>query len=110
MGRMASGAAVNDVSADDMLLTFDGVELGYAGRTVLHALHLALQRGRWIALAGPNASGKTTLLRCAAGLLPSPRGSVGVEAESLYPLRGRQELPGYAVAPEELPPFLTLRQ
>jgi iron complex transport system ATP-binding protein len=44
------------------------VELG--GRTVLHAVSLALRPGAFVALCGPNGAGKSTLLRALAGLLP----------------------------------------
>jgi ABC-2 type transport system ATP-binding protein len=102
---------VGRVAGAGVILQLSGVALGYGGRTVLRDLDLQVERGRWIALVGPNASGKTTLLRCAAGQLPPDRGIVQLQGSALYPVKGwRPELPGYAVSPEELPPFLTLRQ
>lgn len=87
------------------------VDLRYQQRLVVSGANMTIQRGKWIALVGPNASGKTTLLRCAAGRMPPSRGTVCLDGKPLYPVAGRRErLPGFASPPGELPPFLTVRQ
>jgi iron complex transport system ATP-binding protein len=53
-------------------------------RPVLHGVSLDLRLGEAVALVGPNAAGKSTLVRALAGLLPATRGSVLLEG---YPLR-----------------------
>lgn len=59
---------------------FRGYRAGVAGcearASVLHDLDLALWPGEIVALAGAHASGRTTLLRCAAGLLKPDAGSI----------------------------------
>ncbi len=50
--------------------------LGYPGRPVLHQVSLAIARGEFLALVGPNGGGKTTLLRSLVGLLPLLAGSI----------------------------------
>jgi ABC-2 type transport system ATP-binding protein len=95
----------------DMALELDAIDLSYGKRTVVSAASLSLRQGQWIALVGPNASGKTTLLRCAAGRLPPARGTVRIAGQPLYSAaEPGSALPGYATAPEELPPFLSVRQ
>ena len=47
-----------------------GLSVAQGGVTILHNLHLALPRARWISIAGPNGAGKSTLLKALAGLLP----------------------------------------
>ena len=37
---------------------------------ILHGVDLTLDAGEAVALVGPNAAGKSTLLRAVAGLLP----------------------------------------
>lgn len=46
------------------LLQLDGLSVGYPGRTILQNIDLSIGAGRWVALLGPNASGKSTLLKC----------------------------------------------
>ncbi|MFE7407357.1 thiol reductant ABC exporter subunit CydC [Isoptericola sp. NPDC057559] len=58
------------------LLELDGVAAGWADRTVVAGVDLALRPGAVVALAGPSGVGKTTLLLTAAGLLPVRAGQV----------------------------------
>jgi iron complex transport system ATP-binding protein len=50
---------------------------------VLHGVTLSLSPGEAVALVGPNAAGKSTLLRALAGLLPAAHGAVFVDARPL---------------------------
>lgn len=50
---------------------------------VLHGVTLSLAAGEALALVGPNAAGKSTLLRTLAGLLPATRGAVLLDARPL---------------------------
>ncbi|MCH2162766.1 MAG: ABC transporter ATP-binding protein [Phycisphaerales bacterium] len=65
------------------------LEIGYPGRPrVLQGVSMQAMAGRVLALVGANASGKSTLLRGLAGLLPATSGSVhldGVAVSSLPP-------------------------
>ena len=93
------------------VLEFEGVDLGYERKVAVRGARLTVGRGQWIALVGPNASGKTTVLRSASGRLRPSRGMVRFFGRPLYPLDNWSgALPAYASAPEELPPFLTTRQ
>lgn len=47
-----------------------------AGREVLASIDLSLMPGEALALVGPNAAGKSTLVRALAGLLPTATGRV----------------------------------
>jgi ABC-type cobalamin/Fe3+-siderophores transport system ATPase subunit len=46
------------------------------GTEILHGVDLVLGAGQAVALVGPNAAGKSTLVRALAGLLPARRGEV----------------------------------
>jgi ABC-type multidrug transport system ATPase subunit len=93
------------------LLELQNLSLGYGTTLVLSDLQLTIERGRWVALVGPNASGKSTLLRCIAGRQTPQRGMVRIDGQSMYPAtEGSRALPGLAIPPDELPPFLTIRQ
>jgi zinc transport system ATP-binding protein len=55
---------------------------GYpAGPEVLHDVDLAVETGEFVAIAGPNGGGKTTLLRVAVGLEEPARGEALIFGE-----------------------------
>jgi manganese/iron transport system ATP-binding protein len=58
------------------LVTLEGVALGYISVPVVEAVDLAIYPGDLIGFAGPNGSGKTTILRAILGLLPPLRGRI----------------------------------
>ncbi len=57
----------------DALLDLRGVELGFAGNTVLHGVDFAVARGAIASLIGPNGAGKTSLFNCVTGFY-APKG------------------------------------
>ena len=59
------------------------VHLHRGGRPVLHGVSLAVFPGEALALVGPNASGKSTLLRALCGLLPVASGEVSIQGRPL---------------------------
>jgi iron complex transport system ATP-binding protein len=59
------------------------LEVDRGRRRVLRGVSLALHPGEAVALVGPNAAGKSTLVRTLAGLLPPARGAVLLEGRPL---------------------------
>lgn len=57
-----------------------GLEKAYGARAVLAGADLVVNPGEAVALVGGNGSGKTTTLRCIAGLARPDRGRVRVDA------------------------------
>ena len=94
-----------------MVLLVGSLHAGYDKQVVLNGVDLAVARGEWLALLGPNASGKTTLLHCIAGMLVPTAGSVSVCGHSLRQdaMAAKRAL-GFGCAPEGLPDLLTGRQ
>jgi heme exporter protein A len=58
------------------LLLFEGVALRRGGRLLFEELDLRLGPGEALLVTGPNGSGKTSLIRLAAGLLRAAAGRV----------------------------------
>ncbi len=67
-GNMAAATAV-DAS---------GLCVGYGRETVVSGIDFKLEAGQKLALVGSNGSGKTSLLKTIAGLLPPVSGSISV--------------------------------
>ena len=72
------------------VLNFSNVTKKYGRKTALDNVSLSLPSGSIVGLLGPNGSGKTTMLKLAAGLLTPSSGSVevcgfkpGVESKAL---------------------------
>ncbi|MCS7311447.1 MAG: ABC transporter ATP-binding protein/permease [Acidobacteria bacterium] len=71
--------SMNDVVAPTFQgrLTLRGVAFGYRPDwPVLRGLDMQVEPGTWVAVVGPSASGKSTLLRVVAGLYPPTEGDV----------------------------------
>ena len=92
-------------------LSIEHLHAGYEKHRVLTDVNLTVARGEWVALLGPNASGKTTLLHCVVGMMMPTSGAITVCGQSLRsnPADAKSKL-GFACAPERLPGLLTGRQ
>ena len=97
--------------ADSQVLHVRSLHAGYDKLVVLNGVDLEVSRGEWLALLGPNASGKTTLLHCIAGMLVPSAGSISICGHALrrQALAAKRAL-GFGCAPESLPDLLTGRQ
>ncbi|MFF3553876.1 ABC transporter ATP-binding protein [Streptomyces tsukubensis] len=87
-------------------LRADSLTLRYGRRTVVEDLDLVVPAGSFTVVIGPNACGKSTLLRALAGLLPPTAGTVVLDGADIasYPPRETARrlglLPQTATAPE----------
>ena len=78
-----------------LAVELDGVAFAYPnGPPVLREVDLAVAAGEFLAIAGPNGGGKTTLLRLALGLERPTRGAVRLFGEPADRFRNRARL-GY---------------
>ncbi|MEU6643238.1 metal ABC transporter ATP-binding protein [Saccharomonospora sp. NPDC046836] len=80
--------------------------LGFGARTLWSGLDLDVRPGEFLAVLGPNGSGKTSLLRVLLGLQPLSTGTVSVAGKP--PGRGNNKV-GYVPQQRALDEQLTLR-
>ncbi|MEM9974202.1 MAG: ABC transporter ATP-binding protein [Pseudomonadota bacterium] len=84
-----------------MSLEIRGITAGYRGHAVLHRVSAAaLAHGSFTALIGPNASGKSTLLKAIAGLIQPSAGSVILDGSDLAEIGRRQRAQRVAYMPQ----------
>jgi zinc transport system ATP-binding protein len=74
-------------------IEFDRVSFAYPGsRPVLTNVELRIEQGEFVAIAGPNGGGKTTLLRLALGLERATAGRVRLYGEATDRVRRRSRV------------------
>ncbi len=88
------------------IVLLDQVSVQLGGRPILQDVSLSIRSGEFIAILGPNGSGKTTFLRLLLGLVRPSRGVVQVLCEA--PRRGLEAI-GYAPQHRALEAELALR-
>ena len=73
-----------------MDLVADSVTAGYGDITVLREVSLSVGDGEILAVLGRNGMGKTTLIRCLAGLLPVKSGTIRLGGEDISRLAAHE--------------------
>ena len=106
MSAMATAATTDRPDPRTGSLATRGLELRYGDRAVVRGLNLELPGGAVTAIVGPNACGKSTLLRGLARLLGPAAGAVTLDGADIHRLPARQLarrlglLPQQPVTPE----------
>jgi phospholipid/cholesterol/gamma-HCH transport system ATP-binding protein len=65
-------------TADQPAILFDGVTIGFGERDILQAISFSVQSRETLVLLGETGTGKTLLMKLAAGLLQPDRGSIEI--------------------------------
>jgi iron complex transport system ATP-binding protein len=77
------------------------VRLGYHGTTVVAGLSLEIPAGRITAVVGPNACGKSTLLKALARLLAPTAGAVYLDGSDIHRLPTRRVATRVGILPQD---------
>lgn len=93
----------------DVELTITGLRAGYGSHQILHDVNVErLTGGQIVGLLGPNASGKTTLIKSLADVHRGYEGDIRFRVDGAAPHRKKKrQLTGYV--PQDLPSTAALR-
>ncbi|PRW62160.1 metal ABC transporter ATP-binding protein [Actinopolyspora mortivallis] len=97
---------VAEASESPPAVRLRGARLSYGQRVLWRDLDLDVAPGEFLAVLGPNGSGKTSLLRVLLGTTPLTEGSVHIAGEPAH--RGNERI-GYIPQQRSLQDSLTLR-
>ena len=97
---------MTDLHAPAPVLAIEGGALGFGGRTLWSQLELAVQPGEFVAVLGPNGSGKTSLLKAVLGQQRLDRGTITLAGEPVH--RGDRRI-GYIPQQKLVAPGTPLR-
>ncbi len=75
-------------------ITFSGISKRYGKLWALRGVDCTFHKGEVVMLIGPNASGKTTLIKCLLGLVHPTEGRITIDGTTID-AAGRPPHPGY---------------
>ncbi|WP_234442006.1 ATP-binding cassette domain-containing protein [Streptomyces sp. NRRL S-1448] len=78
-----AGADADAGPAGDVVLTLRDLRARRGARTVLDGIDLSVRPGGCLTVVGPSGGGKTTLLRCLAGLHPAWEGELSLKGDGV---------------------------
>ena len=84
-------------------IEFRATDLGYGGRIVVHGADLEVRAGELVGLIGPNAAGKSTMLRAVTGAARVVSGEILLDGVTLERLRPVERARLVGVVPQSVP-------
>src|SRR5690606_34520635 len=85
-----AAAPMNSSTADEPIVKFSDVALGYGDFTVLQDIDLEVRKGQVVAMMGGSGSGKTTLLRATTGQIAPQKGTIQVFGSNIAQAKGEK--------------------
>ena len=93
------------------MLRFENLRAGYDHVERLHGVSAALSAGRLTAVIGPNGCGKSTLMKCAAGIIRPDSGEIRIDGRPLSAVTDRERARFVSYMPQSrLTPDIPVRQ
>ena len=83
------------------MLEIESLHVGYGGIPVLHGVTLRVADGEFVAVVGPNGTGKSTLFNAISGIVPATGGTIRFDGADLLAMApARRAHLGIAHVPE----------
>ncbi|MCE5190226.1 MAG: ABC transporter ATP-binding protein, partial [Actinomycetia bacterium] len=83
-----------------MLVSFDDARVGYGSQAIVEHVSFSVSAGEFVGLVGPNAAGKSTLLRALTGTARVLSGSVALAGAPLSQLTPKERALLVGVVPQ----------
>jgi len=87
---------------DVPIISAFGISSGYGEKIVLHDMSIQIYRGDFLGVIGPNAAGKSTLLKTLTGIIRPVTGYVSLYGTNIAELSPRDIARKIAVIPQEV--------
>jgi branched-chain amino acid transport system ATP-binding protein len=68
---------------EELILKIDDLWTGYGGLTAVKGVSISVRKSDAVCIIGANGAGKSSLLDCAAGILPIQKGEVFLDSEEI---------------------------
>ena len=91
-------------------VSVEQLEKTFGDTPVFRDINFTIERGEFITLLGPSSCGKSTLLRCIAGLTPVNSGRILLNGQNLVPLSPQKRDIGMVFQSYALFPNMTVEQ
>jgi len=75
-----------------MQLTIKNLNVGYENKPVLSNINLTANSGDFIALIGKNGTGKSTLLKTLAGIIPAISGKFTIDDKNVFKIKDTEKV------------------
>ncbi|WP_107341677.1 ABC transporter ATP-binding protein [Agrobacterium pusense] len=106
-----NGRLRKEPSASETMVSFDGVQKTYDGKTlVVKDLNLQVRRGEFLTMLGPSGSGKTTTLMMLGGFEQPTTGRILLENQAVERLPPEKRDIGFVFQNYALFPHMTVRE
>lgn len=93
------------------MLQFDRLCAGYEGLERLHQVSASIAPGQLTAVIGPNGCGKSTLMKCMAGLLKPSAGELRLDGRSFHAIPEKERARSVSYMPQSrITPDISVRQ
>lgn len=85
-----------------MSLYIKNIKLKRGLNVIIEDFNLNIKQGEWVAVLGLNGTGKTTLIKAIAGLLPVAQGDIILNNKSMRQMKARERAQNLAYMPQQM--------
>ncbi|WP_299976649.1 ABC transporter ATP-binding protein [Desulfobacula sp.] len=85
------------------MLKVHGLKFKYKDRDILKKIEIQINKGEILSILGPNGTGKTTLLKCIAGIIKPQKGSFSIGSKNMSHIKRNSLAKQISYVPQSSP-------